>query len=664
MRPVWKTKISVFLIAFGSWVFAVFGTGASAATYYVDAALGSDTAPGTSPPTAWRTMEKVNNAPLHPGDAVLFKRGEAWREFLRPRSGSEAGRITYGAYGTGDKPLFLGSIAQNEVSRWTHEGSNIWATTRPALLYPELFSNPSFEIDANGWAIYFDPTKAAGTGARDTGVFDTAPAGYRIDCDNAGSAIIDIQFFTTGFTITAGNFYRLAFSAKSTSSFSIPSILLMTDSGSWSASYHTNYTPAITVEWQTYEILFRADVTAADGRINFYLGGALPSGVTLYLDSISLKEFSEKDLPYVDIGNLIFDAKASCGVKVWNQEDLSQQGEFWYDEDNWVLKVYSTANPASYYSAIECALSRFMIDQTDRHHITYENLSLRYGGAHGIAGGETHHITVRNCDFSYLGGGDQIGGNGELRYGNGVEFWNNAHDTLVEGCKFWEIYDAALTTQGEGENIKKNQFFRNNVIWNCEYSFELWNFPASAVTDNISFENNTCAYAGYGWGHGQRFDPSGRHLCFFSNEAATTNITIQNNIFFRAREAAISITGEWNGIEGMALDYNIYYQESPDTMLAYWKGRSYQNNDFSLYQSETGKDHNSFNSDPLFVNSGQHNYRIRAGSLCIDHGNNQTPALSGTDIDGNPRVVNGIVDLGAYEYLMNRSLAPAMLLFW
>ncbi|MFZ5451057.1 MAG: choice-of-anchor Q domain-containing protein [Thermodesulfobacteriota bacterium] len=658
-------KIVVFLIAFGFLVFAVFGNASSAATYYVDAAQGSDTAPGTSPTTAWRTLEQVNNAPLNPGDIILFKRGGAWREFLRPQSGSEAGRIVYGAYGTGHKPLFLGSLAKNEVSHWTHEGGNIWATTRPALLATELFPNPSFETNADGWAIYFDTTKAQGTGARDASVFDTAPAGYRIDCANAGGDIIDVQFFTTSsFAITSGNFYRLAFKAKSTSNFSIPSILLMTDSGSWSARYHTNYSPMITREWQTYEILFRSDITAADGRINFYLGGALPAGSTLYLDSLSLKEFSAKDLPYVDIGNLIFDAEASCGVKVWNQENLSHQGEFWYDEDKWILKVYSTENPASYYSGIECALARFMIDQTDRRHITYENLSLRYGGAHGIAGGETHHITVRNCDFSYIGGGDQIGGSGELRYGNGIEFWNNAHDTLVEGCRLWEIYDAALTTQGEGENIKRNQYFRNNVIWNCEYSFELWNFPESSVTDNISFENNTCACSGYGWGHAQRFDPSGRHLCFFSNEAATTNITIQNNIFFSAREAAISITGEWNGIEDMALDYNAYYQVSPDTMLVYWKGRSYQNNEFSSYQAETGKDHNSINSDPLFVNRGQHNYKIRAGSLCIDHGNNNTPALADKDIEGNPRVVHGIVDLGAYEFIINGSVAPVLILLW
>jgi len=662
MKSVLKPKIIVLLIILGAFVFGVPGAVASAATYYVDAGQGSDTALGTSPTTSWRTVEKVNNALLNPGDAVLFKRGEAWREFLRPQSGSAAGRITYGAYGTGDKPLFLGSIAQNEIRHWTHEGGNIWATTRPALLDTELFSNPNFDTDANGWVFYVDIAKASGTGARDTSIFDTAPAGYRIDCYNSGSDIIDVQFFTTGFAITSGNFYKLVFKAKGTSAFSIPAILLMTDSGSWSARYHTNYTPEITGEWHTYEILFRADVTAADGRINFYLGGALPSGSTLYIDSLSLKEFSTKDLPYVDIGNLIFGAEASCGVKVWNQEDLNRQGEFWYDEDNWILKVYSTENPATYYSVIECALSRFLIDQTDRHHITYENLSLRYGGAHGIAGGETHHITVRNCDFSYIGGGDQLGGSGQLRYGNGIEFWNNAHDTLVEGCKLWEIYDAALTTQGEGKNIKRNQYFRNNVIWNCEYSFELWNFPESSITDNISFENNTCACSGYGWGHGQRFDPSGRHLCFFSNEAATTNITIQNNIFFRAREAAISITGEWNGIEDMALDYNDYYQKTPDTMLVYWKGRSYQNNEFSSYQAETGKDQNSINSDPLFVNSGQHNYRIKGGSLCIDHGSNNTPALSNTDIEGNPRVVNGIVDMGAYEYRPN--LAPVLILLW
>ncbi|MFC1966979.1 right-handed parallel beta-helix repeat-containing protein, partial [Chloroflexota bacterium] len=52
--------------------------------------------------------------------------------------------------------------------------------------------------------------------------------------------------------------------------------------------------------------------------------------------------------------------------------------------------------------------------------------------------------------------------------------------------------------------------------------------------------------------------------------------------------------------------------------------------------------------NPSFVGPG--NYRLLSGSPCIDTGD---PAFSGPpdlDLDGNSRIANGIVDMGAYEY--------------
>ncbi|MEW6218002.1 MAG: carbohydrate binding domain-containing protein, partial [Thermodesulfobacteriota bacterium] len=431
-------------------------TGAWAATYYVDAFHGSDAAAGTSPQSAWQTIGKVNTTPLSPGDTVLFARGGVWREWLAPQSGSEAGAITYGAYGTGDKPLFLGSMAKSQEGHWRHEGGAIWATTRPPLLDGEHLANPSFETSAEGWHTHFAAEGgASGSAGRDTDVFASAPAGYSIACAASGTAATDIQLFTTErFAVQAGTSYELSFRARSSADFTVHSIVLMPDAPPWERIVYANsaFSPTITGDWQTYRVLYRVERTTADARITFYLGGALPAGATFFVDSLSVKEFSAKDLLFADVGNIIVGQSRSSGLKRWQESELSSQGEFWYDEDNWELKVYSAENPARHYGDLECALSRHIIDETGQHHIVYQDLDLRYGGAHGIGGGDTHHIVVRNCDFSFIGGGDQMGGDGELRYGNGVEFWNNAHDTLVEGCRLWEIYDAALTTQGIGES--------------------------------------------------------------------------------------------------------------------------------------------------------------------------------------------------------------------
>lgn len=56
----------------------------------------------------------------------------------------------------------------------------------------------------------------------------------------------------------------------------------------------------------------------------------------------------------------------------------------------------------------------------------------------------------------------------------------------------------------------------------------------------------------------------------------------------------------------------------------------------------------NFDADPLFVNAGAGNFHLQAGSPCRDAGSNAL-APGGTDLDGNPRIAGGIVDLGVYE---------------
>lgn len=78
-------------------------------TYYVDATSGNDSNAGTSPSAPWKSLMKVSDAVLAPGDKVLFKRGETWTGTLSlKRSGTNSRRVVIGSYGTGALPIIQG----------------------------------------------------------------------------------------------------------------------------------------------------------------------------------------------------------------------------------------------------------------------------------------------------------------------------------------------------------------------------------------------------------------------------------------------------------------------------------------------------------------------------------------------------------------------------
>jgi hypothetical protein len=627
------------------------GDEGSGTIYYV-ANDGNDGNSGTSPDDAWQTIDKINSELFSPGDSILFKRNDHWRGHLIPQSGSTDGYVTYGAYGTGNKPLLLGSTEKNDLNDWIYEGNDIWATTKLETLGEELFANPSFDKNADNWYLWCEGNANA-YGSRDSSDYDSSPASYRIDCTSQTSEIYDIQFSSRVANISSGKVYKLEFRARCTKPFTMDYIALMKDGSPWNCYYSNPInSPNITTEWTTHAVCYKADASATDAKITFFLGGILPEDETFHIDSISFKE-CENENSYCDIGNIIFDNEKTCGVKKWYEEDLDKQGEFWYDKENSVIKIYSIDNPASYYSDIECALTTTIIDESNKSYVIYENLELKYGGAHGIGGGNTHHIIVRDCDLSYIGGGEfpfPMEGYDHVRFGGGIEFWGNAHDNLVERCRIWEIYDTALTNQNNEPN--KNQYnisYQNNIIWNCEWSYEFWNLDETSFMYDISFVNNTCAYAGGGWGHSQRPDPWGLHVLNFANITDTGQIRIINNIFYESTENCIYISSAYDGLENLNLDHNCWYQASGNMMN--FQGYRYTMSQFSMYQSEKLQDQNSIAEAPLFTNPSETDFHPQENSPVIDHGFSFD--VPEDDFDRNCRHEGIDHDMGAYEFVFN-----------
>jgi hypothetical protein len=103
---------------------------------------------------------------------------------------------------------------------------------------------------------------------------------------------------------------------------------------------------------------------------------------------------------------------------------------------------------------------------------------------------------------------------------------------------------------------------------------------------------------------------------------ATSSLAIQNSILW-GNDNVISLDLE------MSVEFTVGYSD----VQGGWEGEG------------------SINSDPLFLDATNGDLHLQAGSPALDAGDQTLfPAGVTTDLDGNPRVDGGNVDMGAYEF--------------
>jgi hypothetical protein len=154
----------------------------------------------------------------------------------------------------------------------------------------------------------------------------------------------------------------------------------------------------------------------------------------------------------------------------------------------------------------------------------------------------------------------------------------------------------------------------------------------------------------------------------YIQNAADETIIITNNTFY-GNEADDTENGcNSLTIEAYDTPVNIYNNilwnvPGPDSLTEFCvnneNGDVYiYNNDHNGYSSFGGNNYEGGNIilDPLFEDPEEGDFHLQAGSPCRNSGYNSAPDIPDSDFEGQPRIMEGNVDMGADEY---EDLSPA-----
>ena len=587
-------------------ILALLASHSLAAEYYVDAVNGSDEEEGTSLQTAWRSLDKVNQTALQPGDNVLFCRGQVWRGTLKIQSGKPGKPVVFSSYGTGLKPRILGSVDLSSPDCWLPAGENLWKTRSDSYVLADR--ETPFAQTMSQWHLYCE---GEGKAELKTSKNDNGLNVYQLICSHKGVSSNQIQFTNSPFEIAAGQGFVLKFRARASKPFTTPLPSLMQHRAPWGrygtvTSADKSDALSFSSQWQDYELIYLPDQTAKDGRTTFFIGDTIPDGCVWEFVPVEAKAADVTTLGLIaDVGNVIVVEKSQKKKKAlfkrWSLDDLKQQGDFFSSPlstniGSRTLYVYSEKNPAEMYCFCEAAIRLPTANMEGQSWFIVDALAFGYTAAHGINGTDVHDAIIRNCDFFWIGGGHlYTKGAVPTRYGNGIEFWCGAKNNLVENNRFWQVYDTAMTNQGPDDCRVENMVWRGNVTWLCEQSYETWLTGKQTVVDGLVFENNVCYDSGFGWSHEQRPDKRGTPMLSYGFDVKSLKITYRNNKFCRAANTMLWFANNRVEESGWDIDYNVYWQgeEGQEKQKLFRWNNVPEGVDFDEYQQRTGCDAHS-----------------------------------------------------------------------
>lgn len=286
-----------------------------------------------------------------------------------------------------------------------------------------------------------------------------------------------------------------------------------------------------------------------------------------------------------------------------------------------------------------------------------ENSAGRLGGAISNSGSS---LTIHDCIFT--GNSSSFGGG----------CIHNSSRLTIDSCNF----SSNMTTEGPGAgiyndnyssfNINSCIFTGNSAYNNFEGGSAICNFHSSGIANihSCTFSSN---YTDPGYGTVCNDSASAKivNSLFFKNSSNTYGrggaICNENYGHSKIINCTISQNKARTDIDGGGGIYNMNHSSSAIMNSILWANSTGIANDntsatsirYSLVQGipPSSINHNLDGSmNPRFVDTSASDYQLQQYSLCINAGNNDSiPQNTITDILGNERIFDGLVDMGVYE---------------
>lgn len=259
---------------------------------------------------------------------------------------------------------------------------------------------------------------------------------------------------------------------------------------------------------------------------------------------------------------------------------------------------------------------------------TIKNCRFSENTAAVVAGAIYNYTSSPNISYCVFSNNRAFGAGGILNY--------VGSNPIISNCSF--SGNVAFGTNGgnSGAGGLYNQLSSSPTIINCSFTGNrsnwiaggLYNANSSAPTIiNCSFSNNWAAEGGGGMYNLYDAAPTLINCSFSGNATPLGAGGIHTN------QASVKLINciLWGN------DIEIINEQSNSVVVTH-----------SIIKGGYAGTGN-LDKDPLFVDAAHGDLHLKAGSPAIDKGLNSANTTS-VDLDGKPRVVNGVIDMGAYEY--------------